>query len=56
MAILQLTYDPQHPIMVDGVGPDWREAGGRWRAFRNALALDADATMPDAAPASGPTA
>jgi len=47
--ITQVSLDRQHVFLVDNAGPGWREAGTRWTALRAALALDADAELPDAA-------
>ncbi len=49
-SVSQVTYDPVHPYMVEGAGPNWAGAATTWRAYRAALELDADASLPDDAP------
>jgi len=49
-SVSQVTYDPVHPYMVEGAGPNWAGAAATWRAYRAALELDANASLPDDAP------
>ncbi len=43
--IQQISYDPQHPHLVDAAGPAWRQATAAWSGFRDRLMADASATF-----------
>lgn len=42
----QIVHEPQHPHLLAGAGPGWKDVTAAWHHYRDALLTDADAVGP----------